>query len=1304
MTAFSLRLGSLNVNGCKDAFRIHQVLSFCLKEKLGVTFLQETHTTQEIASRWERQWEGSAFFSHLTDTSCGVAILFSSCVKPEILVVNEVSLGRLLHVKVRFEDFVVNFVNIYAPCWGAARVRFYDHMRRFMLTLPDEECVILGGDFNCTLNPSLDRVGKEPHSPSTKELQQVVKLLNLRDIWRVQHPTDKSFTYTSIRGGHISQSRLDRFYLSHRWCRSVIYSGIKLAHFTDHNLVWIKLSLAETRRGKGFWHFNNALVQDEAFLLIFRNFWQAWRDRKGDFCSLGLWWDVGKARLKLLCQEYSYGWSATIGVEIAKLEEELLHLESRLTTLTPAELHTYEKKKSTLKACSHVKAQGAFVRSRLQFLLEDEYALNYLKALEKRKGRLRTISSVLAEDGSLLNDSESIHERIRVFYAKLYSGTKVDVDACSILWNSLPEATTEDRERLEAPFSLEELTIALHSLSLNKSPGVDGLSCEFYNKVWDLIGLDYLSVAQEACTSGQMPLTWRRATLALIPKEGDLRDMKNYRPVSLSCVDYKIMAKMLSNRLGPVLSKLVNPDQSYAIPGRTIHDNIFLVRDLIQYAEKTQTKVGFLSLDQEKAFDQMNHDYLFETLLTFGLGRRYVGMIQTLYTSAECLIKVNGHLLAPFSSERGIRQGCPLSGQLYSLCIEPFLCLMRRRLTGIVVPNNRASLILSAYADDILVFASSARDMQAVYDCQQVYSAASSATINWRKSSGLLIGPIQITEFPTLFQELTWSRNELKYLGVHLSTSSGCSPIDNWRTLGDKIEAKLRDWSGLLKVLSLRGKTLLIKKFIIPKLIFKISCVSIPEEFLVRMQRKLLDYFWNGKHWVSLGILSLPFIEGGQSFPCLRSHYHASRLKTIQRYLYMKPAPQWCSLASYFFSKVQNLRYKKYIFAITSHNLSSSETLPLFYQEMLKAWNAVDIKRTDLYPSNEMFEEPLFFNPLLQGPTLASFSLRKKLLTGNISMVGDLLNDRKRGLLLPEELAAKMGLRTIRIPSRILQEVKMSLPPDCLAYLENPNDGEATLQISINNFVDFKIGPRNRELPQTPPSHNMGRPSGAAKMSFCGLSRKNMYLLVIHSLHYIALVTRWDTPWREILPHPIPSRPCWGSLYLYPTPRTMADLSWRLLHGALSSGAMMRHFTNIPEECCFCGERETIFHMYLQCRNLQPIFLLIKNLLLRFWLHFSPTLFIIGHPVKEQSKSRDLLVNFILTCAKMAIYKTRKAKIERNMVEHSSVGLICLLRSRITSEYKAAEYCNTVQKFKEIWTTNEALCSITPQGTLLLFV
>jgi len=142
-------------------------------------------------------------------------------------------------------------------------VWFFDHMWRYMLTLPDEECVILGGDFNCTLNPSRDRVDEEPHSPSAKVLQQVAALLNLSDIWCVQHPTDKSFSSTSIRVGDISQSRLDRFYLSQHCCRNASCFGIKFAHFADYNLAWIKLSPAEARHGTGFRHLNNAFVKDE---------------------------------------------------------------------------------------------------------------------------------------------------------------------------------------------------------------------------------------------------------------------------------------------------------------------------------------------------------------------------------------------------------------------------------------------------------------------------------------------------------------------------------------------------------------------------------------------------------------------------------------------------------------------------------------------------------------------------------------------------------------------------------------------------------------------------------------------------------------------------------------------------------------------------------------------------------------------------------------------------------------------------------------------------------------------------------
>ena len=102
-------------------------------------------------------------------------------------------------------------------------------------------------------------------------------------------------------------------------------------------------------------------------------------------------------------------------------------------TLTPAELHSYKEKNTTLKAFSIVKAWGVYVCSRLQLLFKEEYSLSYLKGLVKCKSRLKTTCSVLAEDGSLLNDCRSVDERIGAFYAQLYSGKSVDANACSTL-------------------------------------------------------------------------------------------------------------------------------------------------------------------------------------------------------------------------------------------------------------------------------------------------------------------------------------------------------------------------------------------------------------------------------------------------------------------------------------------------------------------------------------------------------------------------------------------------------------------------------------------------------------------------------------------------------------------------------------------------------------------------------------------------------------------------------------------------------------------------------------------------------
>ncbi|CAM2095978.1 unnamed protein product [Caretta caretta] len=366
--------------------------------------------------------------------------------------------------------------------------------------------------------------------------------------------------------------------------------------------------------------------------------------------------------------------------------------------------------------------------------------------------------------------------RARAFYADLFSPGPTDPNACRVLWDELPTVSAGDRDRLELPLTLAEFSEALRRMPTNKSPGMDGLTVEFYRAFWDVLGLDLVTVWAESLQGGVLPLSCRRAVLALLPKKGDLRDLRNWRPVSLLSTDYKVIAKAISLRLGD--------DLSFAL----------------------------LSLDQEKAFDRVDHGYLLGTLRAFGLGPQFVGFLQVLYASAECLVRLNWTLTEPVSFGRGVRQGCPLSGQLYALAIEPFLCLLRRRLTGLALREPELRLVLSAYADDVLLVVQDPGDLARVEACQAVYLAASSARVNWVKSSGLVVGDWrQASSLPPALQAIRWSAGPLLYLGVYLSATHP-SPPENWHGLEGRVVERLRRWTGLLRCLSFRERALVLNQ------------------------------------------------------------------------------------------------------------------------------------------------------------------------------------------------------------------------------------------------------------------------------------------------------------------------------------------------------------------------------------------------------------------------------------------------------------------------------------------------------------
>ena len=148
----------------------------------------------------------------------------------------------------------------------------------------------------------------------------------------------------------------------------------------------------------------------------------------------------------------------------------------------------------------------------------------------------------------------------------------------------------------------------------NKSPGMEGITTEFYQAFWPLLGNLLVDVFNESYELGKLPNSQRKSVMSLIFKRGDEDDISNYRPISITNTDYRILAFTLAERMQKVLGGIISNDQTAYIKGRCMGTNIHLVSDVIDYYDILNKSGILLMLDFQKAFDSLDWNFLFKTL------------------------------------------------------------------------------------------------------------------------------------------------------------------------------------------------------------------------------------------------------------------------------------------------------------------------------------------------------------------------------------------------------------------------------------------------------------------------------------------------------------------------------------------------------------------------------------------------------------------------------------------------------------------------------------------------------------------
>ena len=602
------------------------------------------------------------------------------------------------------------------------------------------ECIytILGGDFNVEQNVAMDRNSNmTSHKKCQEYLTKLIEEEEMVDIWHVQNPNKKYYTYMHA-GQRLNWLRIDYFLISQSLQMQCVDSNIIAAGNTDHSAIEITISTSETKRGPGIWHFNNGLLQDSVFIEQLK---LHVNDIKRKFSHLNAMelWELLKFEIAQFCREISEDKARKLKedrfnlyVKLSDMQEELL----KDSEIDRALLHNISLLKKDIDCYETVDAKRSAFRCQREWISKGERMSKYYFNLEKRNYMSKTMYIVKKSDGSLTKDYREILNLQFKFYDNLYtSNPRVKFDLLPDA--DAPHLPQETRDKLEKTISMDKVFDALMTLWAGKVSGGDGLSLELYRELWTELKLPLYQNYMLALSTGYLNPSAKRSIINLIPKKckDDLL-IKNWRPITLLNVDYKIWAKAIANRL--------EETTDYGLNNKTV--------------------------DFEKCFDRVEYASIAGALEFFGFGPFFVQMIFLLFNKLQLCTTTNGYVSKFMSKTRGCNQGCPASPLVFNYCGETMSYLIHKnvKIKGLNIRDVRQ--LLSQFVDDTAVFLSFDQlELDAFTETMSHIEAQMGLKISYDKTTIYHVGSLFNTNAQLYMQHnYQWSNDPIELLGTYI--------------------------------------------------------------------------------------------------------------------------------------------------------------------------------------------------------------------------------------------------------------------------------------------------------------------------------------------------------------------------------------------------------------------------------------------------------------------------------------------------------------------------------------------------------
>ena len=977
-------------------------------------FLETHHKNEDDIPNELARFKDSHHIHHSeikgTETHAGIITLTSK--KYSVTEVQHIMQGRILSLKITDQNtkIVYKIIAVYLQTNNNLNKEIMkDIVGKLRINNQHNEFVVILGDFNFIDHPKDKKNGLSHKDQQLNEIwTPFVEEMDLVDPFREQNPNRKVWSF--IGTGVAGNSRIDRIYVNTVNMREITnikyiqtpFHGHKiLSYVINNNIQW----------GKGYYKLNTSLFEEEEYDKIVDetirevNLLTSRTSREK--------WEIFMMAMKTKSIRYS----TTRNYAKRKLKDELIRQMSAIEEKKDEEnfAEHYAYLKGRLKEIEDKEIDGYI--KRLKFLAPYEKAETDISFYSKLEGRKRASDRIsqLAEkkDAEIFTDQENIMRISTDFYKNLYSSGKVHQKIQEkLLRNVKTKLSKEAKDNLDKPITAKEVEDAIHKLPLGKSPGLDGFPVEFYRAYWPNIKDLFMAYLEEVRRHGISNSRNVSVIKLLYKKKGEIFLLQNYRPISLLNVDVKIITKVLADRLNFVLPSIIHATQT-AIYGRKIDQNIHLIRDLIELANTNDDTAAFIFLDQEKAFDRVNHDFMFKTMKTFGFGDTFINWVKNIYSNATSVLSINGFFSNKISFDRGVRQGCPLSALLYVLVIE-ILAIQLRNNPNIVGFQIEGEKIVSVhYMDDTTIIIKQNRCFKEVIKELELYEMATEAKVNYAKTKGLWTGSWKGRRVSPM-NNIQWSSTDVENLGIYFGNEN--PGFKTFQKIVTKFKKRLAYWKQF--TLSKIGKARVTEMFLASKLVYAMKFYPIPVKFQQEIQNSIFKYVNFPNKVITIGQKEMWKIKtnGGCKLVNIQVKSETSKAKWLME---IATNPNFKINLSTFTSILGvhkgNTSGRDIIFAQGSFITRVMKVKSQFYREALNSL-AIFHRRKGIPTAKDWDNENLFYNPSILGRSGKTLKETEYFRANGIFKLGQILREaakEARGLpydKIQANLAKKLTL------------------------------------------------------------------------------------------------------------------------------------------------------------------------------------------------------------------------------------------------------------------------------------------------------